>query len=211
MRQYKVLLVTALEIITFLFSSEQGFLKTIAPPEEASPSYLVGTVSFLVLIMLLIVSAISRSKPGKKFRRAWIIAGSVLASLAIPAVILYPSYLEKYTWRDFQHVQHLQGTNDGLTQTARNYISQHPDQDSPEKLSLDFDQPEDIWRKESLAEAGERLRDVYAWLVISLAASIFCLLEANSSSETQSRRQPASSAGSKRRSRAAEPDQGTQE
>lgn len=197
MSQYRTLLVTALEVVTFVFSSQQGFLKAIAPPEEASPSYLVGIVSFLVLIILLIISAIGRSKPGQDFRRGWIIAGSVFALLALPGALLYPDYLRRYTWRDAQHIQHLQGTNDGLTPLARGYMLNHPDQSSPEQLSLDFDQPEDIWTKESLTGAGERLRDLYAWLVITLAASIFCLLEANSSPAKPNRRRSSPSVKSK--------------
>jgi hypothetical protein len=145
---------------------------------------------------LLIVSAIARSAPGQQFRRWWIATGVLCAFLALPAALIYPGDLEKYTWRDAHHVPHLQGSESGLTGSGRDYLARQSDKSySPERLLSGFPGPDEIWTRESLAEAGKKLRNVYAWLVTALAASIFCLLEANSSSPTRNRRKPARSVG----------------
>src|ERR1022692_3986049 len=98
MHRYSALLASAVEVVVFLFASFGGFLKGIAPPQQTGAAYATGILSFLVLITLLIISSLSRTAPGAKFRRAWLIAGIAAFILALPPAFLYPSALDRYTW-----------------------------------------------------------------------------------------------------------------
>src|SRR5436305_2017068 len=97
-RDYKGLLVSFVEIIVFLFAAFGGFLKNIDPPEQNGAPYIVGILSFLALIALLIVSAVARSAPGHRYRRLWILTGSLAFAAALPASYLYPKALSQHTW-----------------------------------------------------------------------------------------------------------------
>jgi hypothetical protein len=181
MRDYKKLLTSFIEIVTFLLAAFGGFLKQIAPPEETGSTYAVGLLSFLVLIALLIISALARGTPGAKFRRNWILAGTAAFLVAIPPSFLYPSAREQYTWSypPGSAVQRVQGGDVGFTPELKAFLKDHPhESSSPQELARKFDLDE-IWTAESLRQARTRLLALYAWLVLSLATAVFCLLEAN--------------------------------
>ena len=54
----KDVLISGIEIASFLLAAFGGFLTDIAPPDEVNASFAVGMASVLVLIVLLLVSAI---------------------------------------------------------------------------------------------------------------------------------------------------------
>jgi hypothetical protein len=180
MRDYKKLLTSFIEIVTFLLAAFGGFLKQIAPPEETGSTYAVGLLSFLVLITLMIISALARGTSGAKFRRNWILAGTVAFLVAIPPSFLYPSARAQYTWSypPGSVVQRVRGADTGFTPEVKAFLKDHPDESSPQELARKFDLDE-IWTTESLRQARTRLLALYAWLVLSLATAVFCLLEAN--------------------------------
>lgn len=91
-------LATFIQIVIFLFAAFGGFLDGIAPPDQASPKFAVRLGSFLVIIVLLIVSAISKSTPAARFRRRWIWAGVVCSFIAVIAGLFYPYVLGKFTY-----------------------------------------------------------------------------------------------------------------
>src|SRR6266851_1024902 len=91
-------LATFIQVVVFLFAAFGGFLKNIAPPAQTNPKFAVGLSSFLVLILLLIVSAVAAGSPEKKARKTWITVGGVLFLVAITAGILYPWTLDKLTY-----------------------------------------------------------------------------------------------------------------
>jgi len=180
MRDYKKLLTSFIEIVTFLLAAFGGFLKQIAPPEETGSTYAVGLLSFLVLIALMIISALARGTPGAKFRRNWILAGTAAFLVAIPPSFLYPSARQQYTWSypPGSAVQRIRGGDADFTPEVKAFLRDHPEESSPQKLARKFDLDE-IWSSESLRQARTRLLALYAWLVLSLATAVFCLLEAN--------------------------------
>lgn len=183
MRNHKVLLTTLVQGVTFLFAAFGGFLKQIAPPEETGASYAVGILSFLSLIVLLIVSALARLGSGRKFRRAWIVAGAVVFASAIPPSLMYPTALRSYTWTYPQTnpIRRVRGSDVDFTQDVKDYLNENPGQSSdPQALAFKFDL-NDLWTPESISRASTKLLVLYAWLVLSVSTSIFCLLEAQMS------------------------------
>jgi hypothetical protein len=176
MRNYKALLASFIEIVTFLFASFGGFLGKIAPPQQTQAPYTVGVMSFLALIILLITSAISRSVAINKYRRSWIIAGALAFVLALPPTFLYHEALVEHTWSlPGESVLRVRGD---YTDDVKKFLKIHPEEGTPGKLIQDFDINE-IWTEDSLRQAESKLVRLYAWLVLSLSTSIFCLLEAN--------------------------------
>jgi hypothetical protein len=177
----KKLLTSLGQVVVFLFSAYGGFLKRIAPPDETGTSYAVGVLSFLVLIVLLIVSAAARRAPGTKYRKAWLTAGIVCFAIAIPSALLYPKVLDKYTYSyppekptEFR----IKGDDTALTQDAKEWIQENPRDASPGTLARKLPK-DDIWTPTSIEHSRSVLLGAYALLVLSLATAIFCLLEAS--------------------------------
>jgi hypothetical protein len=182
MRDYKGLLVWAIKVTSFLFAAFGGFLTRIAPPDQTAASYPVGIISFLVLIILLVVSALGRSAPGKNYRKRWIIVGVVCLTIALPAAFFYPALLNRYTyWYPPERPlsRHVQGSMNDLTDLANDYVRRNPSDISPAELERNL--PSDqIWTKPAIAKANRLLLMTYCWLVLALATAIFSLVEANS-------------------------------
>jgi hypothetical protein len=184
MKDYKNLLTSSIEVVVFLFASFGGFLKNIAPPDETNPSYYVGIVSFLVLIVLLIVSAVSRRAPGPRHGWAWVSAGIVCFVLAVPSAFLYPGILHKYTYAfplEKPTEVRVHGSESGLTEVAKEWVKENPLDSSPAVLARKFP-PGQVWTPESIEHARTILLVSYSSLILSLATAIFCLIEANASS-----------------------------
>jgi len=180
-RDYKSILTSFIQVVTFLFASFGGFLKTIAPPEQVQASYSIGILSFLVLIILLIISAVARTAKGVKFKRHWIIAGATAFALALPPSYFYHVALNSYTWSypPENPVKRLRGLDSDYTEEVKSFlmnnnINVYPLTELVRNFEIDA-----IWTPQSLKKASAKLFVLYAWLVLSLATSIFCLLEAN--------------------------------
>jgi hypothetical protein len=179
-QDYKKVLVSFVQVVLFLFLAFGGFLKKVAPPDETSPSYHVGVLSFLVLIMLLIVSAVARRAPGPKYRRAWLSAGVVCFVLAIPSALVYPRMLHKYTYPSPENPSRLRvkGSDTDLQKIAKEWVQEQPLEPDASDLVRKFP-PGQVWTKESIEHATTILLVSYGSLVLSLATAIFCLIEAN--------------------------------
>lgn len=176
------LLAKFIQIVVFLFAAFGGFLNEVAPPTQTNPKMAVGLGSFLVLIVLLIISAIARNVPAAKSNKKWIVAGCVLFVLAVVSGILYPWTLSKLTYYyppppDAATAWRVNGLE--LTQTAKDFIEREPGNYGPAQLEQNL-RYEDIWTESSLAKARFLLLANYLCLVLSISTSIFCLLEANS-------------------------------
>lgn len=174
-------LIVAVQVVVFLFAAFGGFLKEVAPPEQSNPKFAVGFSSFLVLIVLLIVSAVSKEAPTDKFRRRWIVAGIVFFVLAVVSGLLYPWTLDKLTYDyppppDAAEARHIRGLT--LTKKAEDFIARHPDKESPGQLELNLPY-EVIWTADSVSKAKMLLNLNYIALVLSIASAVFCLLEVN--------------------------------
>jgi hypothetical protein len=181
-KDYKRLLVSFIQVVLFLFVAFGGFLKRIAPPDETGSSYYVGILSFLVLIVLLIVSALARKTPGPKYRRAWTAAGIVSFILAVPSAFLYPRIMDSYTYHypmEIPNRIYVKGQDSDLTDVAKAWIKENPLDSSPGVLARKFPAGL-VWKQESIEHAKTVLLAGYASLVLSLATALFCLIEANS-------------------------------
>jgi len=183
MKNYKGLLISAIEVVTFLLSAFGGFLTRIAPPDQAGTPFAVGIVSFLLLIALLLVSAIARQSGRTAKPRAWTVAGACCFAIAVPAVFLYASALDRYTyWYPPEQplARRVQASQSDLTELAKDYILRNPNDASAAELERNL--PSDqIWNKPAVDRINRLLLLTYLWLVMALATALFCLIEANSS------------------------------
>jgi len=179
MKNYKQLLTSFVEVITFLTAAFGGFLKAIAPP-IGSKSYAVGAISFLVLIVLMIVSAISRRHPASKPSQArWLTAGIISFVIAISAVFIYPRLLDKFTYPLEARLSERRviASDKSLTEDARRYKDANYQSKAKDLIQ---NLPDDrIWTDEGIEQARSELLAGYTCLVVSLSTAIFCLLEAN--------------------------------
>ena len=176
------LLAKFIQIVVFLFASFGGFLNDIAPPTQTNPKMTVGFGSFLVLIVLLIISAVARNFPAAKSKKKWIVAGCVFFVLALVSGILYPWTLSKLTYHyppppDVAREWKVSGLE--LTQTAKDFIAREPGNYGPAQLEQNLEY-QDIWTESSIAKAKLLLLSNYLCLILSISTAIFCLLEANS-------------------------------
>jgi hypothetical protein len=179
MRDYKQLLATFIEVVTFLLAAFGGFLKNVAPPDEVGASFPVGILSFLTLIVLMIVSALGRQSSAKNAGRRWIVAGTIPFLIAVPSVFAYRHLVSNFTYpRSVELAKRkVSATDEYLTPDARQFKSANPNA-TQEDLVRNF--PEgDVWTREGINGSESKLLVAYMCLVLSIAASIFCLLEAN--------------------------------
>jgi hypothetical protein len=186
MNDYRRVAAWGIEIVTFLFAAFGGFLTRIAPPDQTGAFSAVGVVSFFVLIALLIVSALARQAPSETYRKRWIASGVVCFLLALPGVVLYRAAWEQNTYgyppEQPKMVRHVKASDKDRTDSAQNWVRQHPDKASPAELEANLGY-ENVWKQEPIARANTQLLLTYGWLVLSLATAIFCLIEANAGSD----------------------------
>ena len=167
------------QVVTFLFAAFGGFLKKIAPPDQADAGYSVGIGSFLALIVLMILTVLRQDKPGLKQSKIWLYAGILLFLIAASTSFLYSNYLDAYTFPHDTPLQarQLSAPDAYLTPDARRYKTQNP-QAAAEDLNRNLPDG-DIWTPAGLTHAKMHLLVCYLSLVLSIAGSIFCLLQAN--------------------------------
>jgi len=189
MNRYRSLLASSIEVVVFLFAAFGGVLGKVAPPDETNPSYVVGVVSFLVLILLLIVSAFSRRARDRKKHGAWIAAGLASFLIAVSSAFLYPKMLHKYTYPyplEKPTEVRVNGSESGLTELAKEWLRENPLDSNPGVLVRKFP-PGQVWTQESIEHARTVLLTTYSLLVLSLATAIFCLVEATTDSDNTRR------------------------
>jgi hypothetical protein len=174
---HKKLLTSFIEVVTFLFAAFGGFLRAIAPPDEVNSSYPIGILSFFTLIILLTVSAVARQSSASSSFRGWLIVGLVAFALAMVAAFEYHEIYYKYTYVSSSGIRKVSADNKFLTPDASQFQKQNPTA-APADLAKNF-ADDDIWTRDGLNAAEQQLLFWYAFLVLTLATSIFCLLEAN--------------------------------
>jgi hypothetical protein len=153
------------------------------PPDQTGASFGVGLMSFFVLIVLLVISAMAKAKRTKAVRRRWMISGVICFLAAVAGALVYMSALEACTYSyppERPLERHVRGADKDRTPLATQWVRQHPLESTGADLeaNLPYDQ---IWTPDSIRSANRRLLLTYGWLVLSLATAVFCLLEANSS------------------------------
>jgi hypothetical protein len=185
------LLTVSAQAVVFLFGMFGGVLKNIAPPDTVGAAYPVGIASFLALIVLLFITALASADPGRKLLRWWLIAAGVFFVLAVFACMVYPQLVDTHTYPPDRPIQkrNVNASDAYLTPAGRQFKAAHPGAGA-EYMAENFDNDEEIWTTQGLDRAKQDLRLAYMWLVLSLAATIFCLLEANKQRVNAATRSP---------------------
>jgi hypothetical protein len=182
MSDYKKLLASFIEVVTFLLAAFGGFLKNVAPPLQVGASYPVGILSFLTLISLLTISAFARRHASAAAKGRWAIAGVALGVFALCSGIAYLRALDNYTYPQRSELagRKICAAEKYLTPDAARYRLTNPAakaEDLAQNLPDD-----DIWTSAGIKRAETELLVGYLVLVLSIAGAIFCLIEANMSS-----------------------------
>lgn len=169
-------LVKGIEIVGILFAAFGGFLAGIAPPQEADARFAVGISSFLVLIILFIVSALS----DKKYRRAWIIVAACLLIISVGSAFYYKTTYNSLTFEyppGSKEVEHIAGTE--LTELAKSYKQQHEGISNAQLLAGfgGLQNKGKVWKEDSINAARTKLIFSYVALVLAIASAIFALTE----------------------------------
>jgi hypothetical protein len=169
-------LARGIEVVGVLFAAFGGFLAGIAPPQAADARFAVGISSFLALIILFTIVAVTK----KKYRKTWIITAVALFVVAAGAAYYYKTSLDALTFEyppGSTQAEHIAGTE--LTQAARDYRQQHEGISNAQLLARfgGLQNKGKVWPEESVRSARARLIVSYVILVLAIASAIFALTE----------------------------------
>jgi hypothetical protein len=173
------ILARTIEAVTFIFAAFSGFLKSIAPPEETNSRFAVGTASFLVLCILLLVSATRSQRQRKSIRRVWIGLGISLTIVFAFAVIAYKHNLDNLTFGyppENPSSVYVKGTEytplaEGLR--AKNRLG-------PSQMVAEFGglpNRQLVWSEASIERSSTILLANYLVLVTSVSGAVFSFVE----------------------------------
>ena len=176
----KDILSKGIEVVSFLLAAFSGFLKNIAPPEEANATFAVGLSSVLTLVVFLLASALSKSRFRKKYKKIWLSASAAFFLVAIIAAFVYKGNTDELTFAyppGNTKAEFIGGTV--FTPEGQAYRASHP-QETISELVADYGgiaQRELIWTRDSIHWASMKLTINYVLLIVSLAGTIFGLTE----------------------------------
>jgi hypothetical protein len=175
----KTILTSAVQVITLLFAAFSGYLKWIAPPEEADAKFAVGIASFLALLLLLFAKSLGGNLSKGRHKRLWLTIASVCFFVSIASALSYKYNSEKLTFAyppESAIAQYVGGSE--LTPEASAYRKQT--NKTPSEIVAAYGglaQREKVWESRSIRAAKLLLISNYLALTLSLACSIFCLTE----------------------------------
>jgi ABC-type transport system involved in multi-copper enzyme maturation permease subunit len=168
------------KIVTFLFAMFGGFLTVIAPPEEANSRFAVGLSSFLALVVLLLISALIKKPRTLKSRKKWLTVAVTFFAMAVITALVYWWNLNSLTFPyppESKKAEYVAGTK--LTPDAQKYKDENPGK-TISSIVADYGGMENrelVWSPGAIRNASMILLINYIALVLSLAATIFCLTE----------------------------------
>lgn len=165
-----------IELSAFILSAFGGYLKAIAPPQEAGAGLSVGLASFATLIVFLFVVAISRGQNQKARRTLWLRISVVLACLALISAFAYMSNSNKLTFRYPPQTgeRYMGGTQ--FTPEGQLYWDRLQDL-SQVVLKFGLSNRAQIWTPDSINRAQLLLSFNYIVFVVSLTGTVFALSE----------------------------------
>jgi hypothetical protein len=168
----------AVEVVTFLFAMFGGFLSGIAPPERVG-TFAVGFGSFLALILFLFVAVIAKGRFSRQRRKIWLAVAGSLAAMALSSGVLYQQKRSDWTFAypPENGAEELLG---GTVYQPRALADKEQRGWSVSQLVAEYGGPSNrhlIWTEESLGRARTFLTLLFLTLVLSLAGTIFCLVE----------------------------------
>jgi TRAP-type uncharacterized transport system fused permease subunit len=169
-------LARGVQVVGILFAAFGGFFAGIAPPRTADAKFAVGISSFLVLILLFLVVALSK----KKHRKAWIIIASCLFIIAIGAALYYKTTYDALTFEyppGSANVEYVGGTE--LTPAANDYKQQHQGISNAQLIAKfgGLQNMGRVWTEVSVNNARRKLIGSYMIVVLAIAGAIFALTE----------------------------------
>lgn len=170
------ILVKGIEVVGVLFAAFGGFLVGIAPPHTADARFAVGLSSFIALIILFIISALSK----RRFKNYWLIAGCALVVLILAIGYGYKASYDRLVFEyppGSADAEQIAGTE--LTSDAADYIKENHGISSAQLL-FDFGglpNKELVWKADSIRNARMQLIVLYVSLVLSISGAIFSLTE----------------------------------
>jgi hypothetical protein len=159
------LLIKGIEVIGVLFAAFGGFFVGIAPPQAADAKFAVGLSSFLALIALFFISALSK----KRYRKMWLISAYFYKKTYDALTFGYPP--------GSTQVEHIAGTE--LTKDAQEYKQKNPTISNAQLLAKfgGLENKGEVWPEESISRARTKLIGSYVFLVLAIASAIFALTE----------------------------------
>lgn len=176
----KPILAWAIETVAFILAMFGGFLTAIAPPGEADSRYAVGISSFLMLILLLLVSVLAQGRLTKKHKKVWLAVAVGAFIITLASAFTYKWNLSRLTFGfppENPERMYVAGTE--FTEDAANYLATHSGL-TTSQLVAKFEGPDNtemVWTAGSIRKSSMILIGNYAWLVLSVATTIFCLTE----------------------------------
>jgi hypothetical protein len=176
------LLKTSGQTVVFLFAMSGGVLNKVAPPDEVGTTFTLGIASFLTLIILLFITAVGQKASNRKPHEAWMIVGFSLIPIILGTFFIYRNLIDSHTYPDNKpiHERHVNAADSYLTDHPRAFKEQNPDA-TAQYLVDNFPDEQNIWQPKGLEKAKNELSLCYICLVLSIAGSVFCLLEATKS------------------------------
>lgn len=176
----KRILSRSIEIVVFVFAAFGGFLKNVAPPEEANARYAVGISSMLALCVLLFISSISKGQPKRKFKKRWLMAAGILFGVAVIAAFAYRWNIDRLTFPfppENQTAEYVAGTK--LTKIAKEFLEENLEITNSHLVDKfgGLAMRELVWTAESIRSAKMVLTINYVLVTLSLTATVFCLTE----------------------------------
>ena len=168
----------AAQTVGFLFTAFGGFLTKAAPPDDAGGGFAIGLGSFFALAILLLVRALAGKATAGRHRGLWITVGAACLLFAIFSGLRYADDWSNKTFEyppDRPEARYCVGSS--RQPAAIPYFERGL---SASEVVAKFGGPrsvERIWTVDSLDHVRATLRREYIVLALSLAASLFSLLE----------------------------------
>ena len=172
---------SAIDLVTCLFAAFGDFLTQFAPPMDASPGIAVGLGSMLTLVVALFISGLAQDLPNRKYRRYWLLAALVLLVTTVVTSARYTSSWRKLTFNRVEGDSNRWYRGLELTPDARKWLTEDKHKGMTDEDCVrdkgGWEERKKVWTSESLNETAARLCWQYIAMVLSFAATVFCLTE----------------------------------
>lgn len=179
-------LVRAAQAVAFLFAAFSGFLKRMAPPEEAATGFSVGTACLLTLCVFLLLSTWVKKKSKPRDRTLWFTLAGSLTVIAAFSAVSYKYNLDRLTFGyppenpQSWYIGGTQYTAEASALTDKRNLS-------PSEIVARFGglpYRHWVWPPASTERAKLILVTNYLIFALSIAGAVFSLVEMQTSTES---------------------------
>ena len=171
------LIARAIGIVTFLFAAFGGYLRTIAPPEEANSRSAVGFASILCLCLLLLITGLLQWRLVKHYKQGFLFGAAILFVLAVVSGLVYKYNYDRLVFA-YPPEEKTPSRIAGLSLSGE--AEKKKDGRSNSQLVADFGglpNIELVWSDESIRRAKLLLIVNYVAFVLCVAGIVFGLSE----------------------------------